>query len=77
MISGHLWVIQEYSSLSVNSFAGSPDINSVNNFYLLCLLKFIKPFYIMILHKFDRIIRPGFKTIAPFSSAQQPINSSA
>ena len=38
---------------------------------------FIKPFYIMIYHKFDRIIRPGFKTIAPFPSAQQPINSTA
>jgi len=31
----------------------------------------------MIFHKFDRIIRPGFETIAPFSSAQQSINSSA
>jgi hypothetical protein len=31
----------------------------------------------MIFHKFDHIIRPGFMTIAPLSSAQQFINSSA
>jgi hypothetical protein len=72
MISGHLWVIQEYSSLRVNSFAGSSDINSVNDFNPLCLLKFIKPFYVMIYHRFDRIIRPGFKPLHPSQALSSP-----